>query len=365
MSETVTFPVAPRGAPARTELPVILTGDRPTGALHLGHWIGSLKNRVALQHDHRPYILVADLQALTDNADDPGRIRRNVLEVVLDQLAAGIDPTLSTFCLQSGLPALAEITVLYLNLVTLARLECNPTIREEIVARGFDRDIPAGFLCYPVSQAADITAFRASVVPVGEDQIPMVEQTIEIVRKVNRIAGRVVLPEPHAVVPAVGRLPGIDGRAKMSKSAGNALPLSASADEIRAAVRRMYTDCRHLKVEDPGRTEGNVVFAWLDAFDPDPAAVGEMKAHYRRGGLADTVVKRRLEEVLEAVVAPIRERRAVFAADLGEVEAILRRGTEAAREVTAATLADLRDGLGVYRFAAAERHAPAGRRAAP
>jgi tryptophanyl-tRNA synthetase len=355
MSPTIPFP-APLAVPER---PVILTGDRPTGPLHLGHWVGSLRNRVALQHDHRQYVLIADLQALTDNGDDPDRVSRNVLEIAVDQLAAGIDPTLTTFCVQSALPALAELTMLYMNLVTVARLERNPTIRTEIQARGFGRDIPAGFLCYPVSQAADITGFCATVVPVGDDQVPMLEQTIEVVRRVNRIAGTAVLPEPHAVVPPVGRLPGIDGRAKMSKSQGNALALGAEPDEIRAAVRQMYTDPGHLRVEDPGRIEGNVVFAWLEAFDDDRALVADLEARYRRGGLGDSVVKKRLEEVLQAVIAPIRERRARFAADLGEVEAILARGTEIGREVTETTLDRVRAALGVWRFGRSGARRPA------
>ena len=330
--------------------PVILTGDRPTGPLHLGHWVGSLRNRVALQHTHRQFVLIADTQALTDNGDDPGKIARNVLEITIDQLAAGLDPDLTTFCLQSALPALAELTLLYMNLVTVARLERNPTIKDEIQARGFGRDLPAGFLCYPVAQAADITGFRATVVPVGEDQIPMIEQTVEVVRRINRLAGTAVLPEPRALVPPVGRLPGLDGRAKMSKSQGNALALGASPDEIRAAVRRMYTDPDHLRVEDPGRTEGNVVFAWLDAFDDDREGLRELEAHYRRGGLGDAVVKRRLEERLQAVLAPIRERRARFAADPGEVTAILARGSAMAREITQATLDDVRAAFGLFRL---------------
>lgn len=337
---------------ASAEKPVILTGDRPTGPLHLGHWIGSLRNRVALQHTHRQFVLIADTQALTDNGDDPGKIARNVLEITIDQLAAGLDPTLTTFCLQSALPALAELTLLYMNLVTVARLERNPTIKDEIQARGFGRDIPAGFLCYPVAQAADITGFRAAVVPVGEDQIPMIEQTVEVVRRVNRLAGTSLLPEPRALVPAVGRLPGLDGRTKMSKSQGNALALGASPDEIRAAVRRMYTDPDHLRVEAPGKIEGNVVFAWLAAFDEDRTGLDELEARYRRGGLGDAVVKRRLEDLLQAVLAPIRERRARFAADPGEVMAILARGSATAREITQATLDEVRAAFGLFRLPA-------------
>ncbi|MBK3401791.1 tryptophan--tRNA ligase [Methylorubrum populi] len=332
--------------------PVILTGDRPTGPLHLGHYVGSLRNRVALQATHRQFVLVADAQALTDNAQDPARIRRNILEVALDYLAVGIDPALSTLCVQSALPALAELTQLYLNLVTVARLERNPTVRQEIQARGFGRDIPAGFLCYPVAQAADITAFRAALVPVGEDQAPMIEQTNEIVRRVNRQAGRPLLPEARALIPETGRLPGIDGRAKMSKSQGNAVALSASPETIHEAVRRMYTDPDHLRVSDPGRVEGNVVFTYLDAFDPDGAALAELKAHYRRGGLGDTAVKARLQAVLDAVLTPLRERRAELARRPDDVLDLLRDGTKRARGLTADTLAAVRDGLGVFTLAA-------------
>ncbi len=335
--------------PTKTnDKPVILTGDRTTGPLHLGHYAGSLKNRVALQHSHRQYLLLADTQALTDNAGDPAKVRRNVLEVALDYLAVGIDPAKSTICVQSALPALAELTLLYLNFVTVARLERNPTIKEEIQARGFGRDIPAGFLCYPAAQAADITGFKANVVPVGEDQAPLIEQTNEIVRRLNRQIGRDVLPEATALIPSVGRLPGVDGKAKMSKSQGNAIPLSATPDEIRDAVRRMYTDPNHLRASDPGRVEGNVVFTYLDAFDEDRAAVEELKAQYRRGGLGDMVVKRRLEDVLQTLLAPIRERRAKLACDPGYVFDLLRSGTLIAREVTLATLDELRAGLGLF-----------------
>jgi tryptophanyl-tRNA synthetase len=330
--------------------PIILTGDRPTGPLHLGHYAGSLQNRVALQDTHTQFLLVADAQALTDNANDIDKVRRNVIEVALDYLAVGIDPEKSTICLQSHLPALAELAMLYLNFVTVARLERNPTIREEIRARGFGRDIPAGFLTYPVAQAADITAFQATLVPVGADQAPMIEQTNEIVRRINAAAGRDLLPEAEALIPSSGRLPGIDGRGKMSKSAGNAIPLSASADDIRAAVRAMYTDPDHLRVEDPGKVEGNVVIAYLDAFDPDVAAVEDLKVRYRRGGLGDMVVKRRLEEVLEALLEPIRERRRELARDPGYVLDVIRKGTEGARAVTAATASDVRDGLGMFRL---------------
>ena len=328
--------------------PVILTGDRPTGPLHLGHYAGSLRNRVALQHSHRQYLLLADTQALTDNADAPERVRRNVLEVAFDYLAVGIDPAETTICLQSALPALAELTLLYLNFVTVGRLERNPTIKTEIQLRGFERDIPAGFLCYPVSQAADITAFKATIVPVGEDQAPLIEQTNEIVRRLNRQIGCELLPEAEAMIPAVGRLPGVDGKAKMSKSQGNAIPLSASSDDIREAVRRMYTDPDHLRAADPGKVEGNVVFTYLDAFAENRDLVEELKARYRNGGLGDMAVKRHLEDVLQALLAPIRERRARYAGDPAYVLDLLRQGTLKARERTEATVAELRAALGLF-----------------
>ncbi|MAZ25678.1 MAG: tryptophan--tRNA ligase [Cytophagaceae bacterium] len=330
--------------------PVILTGDRTTGPLHIGHYAGSLKNRLALQDSHRQFLLLADTQALTDNADDIGKVRRNVLEVAFDYLAVGIDPAKTTICLQSHLPALAELSMLYLNFVTVARLERNPTIKDEIRARGFGRDIPAGFLCYPAAQAADITAFKATVVPVGEDQAPLIEQCNEIVRRINASAGREVLPEAQALIPEAGRLPGIDGRAKMSKSGGNAIALSAGPDEIRAAVRAMFTDPDHLRIEDPGRIEGNVVFTYLDAFDPDREEVARLKDHYRRGGLGDSVVKRRLEEILQELLAPIRTRRADYAADPGEVLRIVAEGTRAARDLTDATKQEVMEALGLFRL---------------
>lgn len=328
--------------------PIILTGDRTTGPLHIGHYAGSLRNRLKFQNDHQQFLLLADMQALTDNANDPAKVRNNVLEVALDYLAVGIDPERSTICLQSHLPALAELSMLYLNFVSVARLERNPTIREEIRARGFGRDIPAGFLCYPAAQAADITAFRATVVPVGEDQAPIIEQTNEIVRRINHTAGAEILPETKAIIPKSGRLPGIDGKAKMSKSGGNAIRLSASSDEIRAAVRAMFTDPNHLRVEDPGRVEGNVVFTYLDAFDPDEAEIENMKADYRRGGLADSKIKARLEDVLQNLIAPIRARRAAYADDPGYVVDIIRQGTVSAREVTERTKREVFEGLGLF-----------------
>ena len=334
-----------------TARPVILTGDRTTGPLHLGHYAGSLRNRVALQHSHRQFVLLADAQALTDNIDDPEKVRRNVMEVALDYLAVGIDPAETTICVQSALPALAELTQLYLNFVSVARLERNPTIKDEIQLRGFERDIPAGFLCYPVAQAADITAFKATVVPVGLDQAPMIEQTNEIVRRINRQVGRELLLEATALIPSTGRLPGADGKTKMSKSQGNAISLSAGPDEIRAFVNRMYTDPNHLRVSDPGMIEGNVVFSYLDAFDTDRAAVDELKERYRRGGLGDVVVKRRLEDVLQELLKPIRERRAAVSRDPGYVFDVLRSGTAKARAITQSTLDELRDGLGLFSLA--------------
>lgn len=338
------LPNAPASAPRPDD--VVLTGDRPTGVLHLGHYAGSLSTRVALQGRCAQTLLIADLQALTDATSaaadrGPSHVAAHVEEVALDYLAAGIDPQLTTVAVQSRLPALAELTVLYLNLVTVARLERNPTVKAEVELRGFARDIPAGFLCYPVSQAADITGFRATLVPVGDDQLPMIEQTNEITRRVNRLAGTSILPECRALLSATPRLPGTDGR-KASKSLGNAIPLSATADDIRRLVRAMYTDPGHFRASDPGRVEGNVVFAYLDAFDPDTAAVAELKAHYQRGGLGDAPLKRRLEELLEQVVGPMRERRAALAADRGYVRKVLRDGTQRAESVTRSVLGAVR-----------------------
>ncbi|GAC1545205.1 MAG: tryptophan--tRNA ligase [Collimonas sp.] len=329
---------------------VILTGDRPTGPLHLGHFVGSLRNRVAYQHTYRQFIMLADAQALTDNMEDTDKVHRNVVEVALDYLAVGIDPSLSTILIQSQIPELAELTFYYLNLVTVARLERNPTVKEEIRLRGFERDIPAGFLTYPASQAADITAFKAALVPVGEDQIPMIEQTNEIVRRFNRTVGRDVLVEAKALVPEIGRLPGIDGKAKMSKSLGNTINLGATADEIRAAVKQVYTDPLHLRVQDPGHLEGNVAFLYLDAFDLDKEGLAEMKAHYVRGGLGDSLVKARLEACLQDLLAPIRARREELAKDKGHVMQILKEGTAKAREVAAKTADEVKAALGLSYF---------------
>lgn len=334
---------------------IILTGDRPTGPLHLGHFVGSLRNRVKYQHDYKQYVMLADAQALTDNMDDIDKVHRNVVEVALDYLAVGIDPKLSTIFIQSQVPELTELAFYYLNLVTVARLERNPTVKEEIRLRDFERDIPAGFLTYPVSQAADITAFKATLVPVGEDQIPMIEQTNEIVRRFNRLYKKPgtkeeILVETKALVPEIGRLPGIDGKAKMSKSLGNVINLGASADEISKAVKKVYTDPLHLKIEDPGHVEGNIAFTYLDAFDTDKAAVAELKAHYMSGGLADSIVKKRLEAVLQEMLEPIRTRRAELANDKGYILQLLREGTEQAREVAAQTMDEVKAALGLNYF---------------
>ncbi|WP_137939590.1 tryptophan--tRNA ligase [Chitinivorax sp. B] len=328
----------------------ILTGDRPTGPLHLGHFVGSLRNRVKYQGEYRQFIMLADSQALTDNMHDVGKIHRNLYEVALDYLAVGIDPSLSTIFVQSQLPELAELSFYFLNLVTVARLERNPTVKEEIRQRGFERDIPAGFLTYPASQAADITAFKAALVPVGEDQIPMIEQTNEIVRSLNRIAGRELLVEAKALVPEIGRLPGIDGKAKMSKSLGNTINLGALPEEIRAAVKKVYTDPLHLRIDDPGHLEGNVAFTYLDAFDPDQASLAQMKDHYVRGGLADSVVKARLESCLQELLAPIRERRQQLEKDRGYILQVLKDGTDRAREVAANTVTEVKSVLGLSYF---------------
>ena len=328
----------------------ILTGDRPTGPLHLGHYVGSLKARVELQHLHKQFILIADSQALTDNMGTPQKVSDNVYEVLLDYLAAGIDPSLSTIFVQSQIPELAELSMLLMNLVTVSRLERNPTIRHEIQLRGFERDIPAGFLTYPVAQAADITAFNATLVPVGEDQKPMIEQTNELVHKFNTLVGKPVLTPCSILLSETSRLPGIDGKAKMSKSLGNAIALGASAKEVKKAVHMMYTDPNHIRVEDPGTVEGNVVFLFLDAFDGNADEVAELKAHYRRGGLGDSVVKRRLEERLQALLEPIRTKREGLAQDRGYLRDVLRAGTFAAREVAASTTANVRKALGLSYF---------------
>ena len=325
----------------------ILTGDRPTGQLHLGHYVGSLRQRVLLQHDHQQFILVADLQGLTDNGSNPQKISSNILEVMADYLAVGIDPQKTTICLQSALPALAELSALYMNIVTVARVERNPTVKNEIAQKGFSRSLPVGFLAYPISQAADITAFKAELVPVGDDQLPMIEQTNEIVHKMNSLTTTPILRHCKALLSDVSRLPGIDGNAKMSKSLGNTLTLSASEEEIHRAVSAMYTDPNHLRVADPGQTEGNVVFTYLEAFHADKTFVAEMKAHYRRGGLGDRQCKNALETCLQELLAPIRERRATYIQDKGMLLALLRRGSERAHELTQRTLHEVKRGLGL------------------
>jgi tryptophanyl-tRNA synthetase len=325
----------------------ILTGDRPTGPLHLGHLAGTLQARVALQEKNDVTILVADMQALTDNAGCAADVAANVREVVLDYIAAGIDPARVTIVRQSDLPALNELTMLYMNLVTVPRLMRIPTIREEIAQRGFGDGTPAGFLCYPVSQAADITAFGADLVPAGADQAPLVEITGEIAGKVNRMSGRNVLVTPTLLQSNAPRLPGINGAGKMSKSAGNAIALRDDPKEIRAAVMRMFTDPGHLKVTDPGKVEGNVVFAMLDAFDPDAGAVADLKAQYRAGGLGDMALKRRLDGILQELLAPMRARRAEAAFDEGLVDHILEEGRKRAHVITTETLADVRRAFGL------------------
>jgi len=329
---------------------IILTGDRPTGPLHLGHYVGSLRQRVLLQNQYKQFVIIADAQALTDNADKPDKIRKNIIEVALDYLAVGIDPGLSTMFIQSLVPELAELTMYYLNLVTVARLQRNPTVKNEIIQRGFSKSLPVGFLCYPVSQAADITAFGADTVPVGEDQLPMIEQTREIVRSFNKIYHCSVLIEPQAVLSSVSRLPGTDGKEKMSKSLGNVISLCDNADEIRQKVKKMYTDPNHLRIEDPGVVENNPVFSYLDAFDPDKQGVEVLKNHYRHGGLGDSTVKNHLIEVLLAELNAIRKRREEFAKDPVYVMNILKKGTDAARIVAANTLDEVRKAMKIDYF---------------
>lgn len=332
---------------------VILTGDRPTGKLHIGHYVGSLRERVKMQEsgEYDPFIMIADQQALTDNARDPEKIRRSLTEVALDYLAVGLDPAKSTLFVQSQIPALAELNLYYLNLVTVSRLERNPTVKAEIQQKNFNRSIPAGFFTYPVSQTADITAFKANLVPVGDDQEPMLEQAREIVRTFNSIYGE-VLVEPEGVFPpkGQGRIPGLDGNAKMSKSLGNAIYLSDDEDTLKKKVMSMYTDPNHIHVEDPGQVEGNVVFTYLDIFDKDTAKVQELKDHYRHGGLGDVKIKRYLMEVLNAELAPIRQRRAEFAKDLPTVMDMLKAGGDRANQVAAQTLDEVKDAMGLNYF---------------
>ncbi|MFH0898768.1 MAG: tryptophan--tRNA ligase [bacterium] len=331
---------------------IILTGDRPTGPLHLGHFVGSLQKRVELQETHEQFVMIADVQALTDNFERPEKVRDNVLQVALDYLAVGIDPAKTTIFIQSLIPEIAELTVFFLNLVTVARLERNPTVKDEIQQKGFEKSIPAGFLMYPVSQAADITFVKADFVPVGQDQLPMIEQTVEIVRKFNRLYGH-VFTEPQALLPqglAASRLPGIDGRAKMGKSLGNALYLSDPADVVKEKVMSMYTDPEHVHVQDPGKIEGNMVFTYLDVFDPDKKQVQELKDQYQRGGLGDVKVKKYLIEVLEHFLQPIREKREQFAKDPGAVMKLVYQGSQVARQRAVQTMEQVRKSMNIDYF---------------
>lgn len=343
---------------------IILTGDRPTGRLHVGHYAGSLKERVELQNSgqfDKVFIMIADAQALTDNAEHPEKVRENVLEVALDYLACGIDPEKSTIFIQSAVPQLTELTAYYMNLVTVSRVQRNPTVKTEIKMRNFEASIPVGFFVYPISQAADITAFRATAVPVGEDQLPMLEQCKEIVNKFNSVYGE-TLTEPEIILPsnkACLRLPGIDGKAKMSKSLGNCIYLSDEADVIKKKIMSMFTDPNHVRVEDPGKVEGNPVFIYLDAFSrpehfaeflPEYANLDELKAHYQRGGLGDVKVKKFLNNVMQTELAPIRERRHMWKQRLDEVKMILKQGSETARAAAAETLHDVRAAMQINYF---------------
>ncbi len=334
---------------------VILTGDRPTGSLHLGHYVGSLLNRIQLQEKYKQFIIIADAQALTDNWEHPEKIRKNVLEVALDYLAVGIDPDKSTIFIQSMIPQIAELTVFYLNLVTVSRLKRNPTVKTEIQQRGFGEVVPAGFLVYPVSQAADITVVKGNLVPIGEDQLPMIEQTNEIVRAFNRIYPGDVLVEAEALIPKVPRLPGIDGKAKMSKTLNNAIFLNDSIDVLADKVMSMYTDPGHIRVEDPGKVEGNVVFTYFDVFDPDEKEVAWLKEHYRRGGLGDVTLKQRLIEVLNTFLEPIRERRKQLAKDPAYVMKLLSEGTEKTQVVAEQTMQEVRKAMSLDYYNGRER----------
>ncbi len=343
---------------------IILTGDRPTGKLHVGHYVGSLKRRVELQNSGSfddIYIMIADAQALTDNADNPKKVRDNIMEVALDYLSCGIDPEKSTLLIQSEVPELTELSFYYMNLVTVSRVQRNPTVKSEIQMRNFEASIPVGFFTYPISQAADITAFKATTVPVGEDQLPMLEQTKEIVRKFNSVYGD-TLVEPEILLPdnkACLRLPGIDGKAKMSKSLGNCIYLSEEPNEIKKKVMSMYTDPDHIKIEDPGKLEGNTVFTYLDAFStkehfeeflPDYSCLDELKEHYTKGGLGDVKVKKFLNNVIQSELEPIRNRRAEYQKDITYVYDILKSGTEKAREVAANTLSEVKNSMKINYF---------------
>jgi tryptophanyl-tRNA synthetase len=329
---------------------IALTGDRTTGQLHLGHYAGSLRKRVEIQETHNLLVMLADTQALTDNGANPAKLRDNVLEVMADYLAVGLDPGKTTIFLQSAVRALPQLSMYYLNLVTVSRLERNPTIKAEIIQKGMEKSIPAGFLCYPAAQAADITAFKATVVPVGEDQLPMIEQANEIVAKINRIAGRDILPTSKALLSDVGRLPGLDGKAKASKSLGNAIPLGCSSEDLKSYVMSMYTDPDHLKVSDPGRVEGNAVFAYLDAFDPERDELEELKRHYRKGGLGDMALKRRLLSVLEDLLSPVREKRKELLKDKSLLLDFLREGTLSASRQAEDTLGEIEEAFGLIRI---------------
>ena len=337
--------------------PIILTGDRPTGKLHIGHYVGSLRNRVLLQNEGKYdlFVFLADQQALTDHAKDPQTIVESIGNVALDYLAAGLDPEKVTIFIQSQIPELAELTMYYMNLVSLARLERNPTVKTEIAQKGFGQSIPTGFLVYPISQAADITAFKANYVPVGTDQKPMIEQTREIVRSFNNAYQKDVLVEPEGIYPeneAAGRLPGLDGNAKMSKSLNNGIYLADDMDTLKKKVMGMYTDPNHIRVEDPGKIEGNMVFHYLDVFGrpEDAADIAAMKEHYQKGGLGDVKTQRYLLEILERELGPIRERRIEFANDMGQVYDMLKKGSEKARQKASQTLSEVKSAMGINYF---------------
>ncbi len=327
-----------------TSSTIVLTGDRPTGPLHLGHYVGSLQQRVIFQEQFTQYIMIADMQALTDNADNPDKVRAHVTEVALDYLAVGIDPRKTTIFLQSMIPQIAELTIIYLNLVTVNRLKRNPTIKTEIKQRGFGENVPAGFLMYPVHQAADITVVKAAKVPVGEDQLPLIEQTNEIIHTFNRYYGP-VFPVVEGVLSKTPRLVGLDGGTKMSKSAGNAIFLSDTFDVVAQKVMRMYTDPNHLKVSDPGKVEGNTVFTYLDVFDPRTDEVAELKAQYRRGGLGDVVLKKRLIDVLNTTLDPIRARRNEYAQDIPAVMQLLKQGSEQVLSIADTTMCEVKKAM--------------------
>ncbi|MFZ4773663.1 MAG: tryptophan--tRNA ligase [Chlamydiia bacterium] len=326
----------------------ILTGDRPTGQLHLGHYVGSLKNRLLLQDTHEQFVMIADAQALTDNYDHPERVRANIYEVMLDYLAVGIDPSKTCIFIQSQIPQLFELTFYFLNMVTYNRLKHNPTVKAEMQQKGLEENVTAGFMIYPVSQAADITLFSGEIVPVGADQMPILEQTNEIVRRFNTIYKTSILKEATPLFSNCPRLVGADGKAKMSKSLGNALTFSASFHEIEEVVKKMYTDPDHLRVQDPGKVEGNVVFTYLDAFDPNVDHVAELKAHYQKGGLGDMVIKRHLMQVLEKVIAPIRDKRAHLKENPNHVLELLHEGTKRARIEGARKLAEIKEAMSIH-----------------